>query len=248
MQRRYVEWAAASLARFRGRGRRMPPRRPVAPDPDRWKTDYIDKGHNEVRLTLFWASNYVNVAERTLEKLMTALFMLAEHGIGLSVVPGFEKTKEFTIEVPFDRVDTHDRLMGDEGDFNWLRGEAAKKFDDQKYEPDPRPRLPVFFCEFDFGHGKTVLQAPAGNSTSTWLPYVLISGAKGARQFALIHEIGHAARNTPAHDDKESPSQPTLRNFMRNGGEGRTMYKYQILDLIAQPRAYFVGPSRPPKK
>ncbi len=232
----------------RRRGRRtLPPGRVVAPDPDRWKTDYIDPGHNVARLTLFWVSNYAGSAYKIMDQLQLTMLMLAQHGIGLSLVPGFVKDEKFTIKWDINRPGTYDVLLLEAGDFSVLRDKAAELFDDQKYKPDPRPRLPVFFCEHNQGHGATRLKAPAGNSTSTWPPYVLISGASGCPRVAIVHEMCHAARNSIEHDDVESPEHPELRNFMRQGEPGTTMYKYQVLDLLAKPKGYFTGPPPPLK-
>lgn len=248
MRRRFLEGCTGGSMRSRCRGRRKPPQRPIAPDPDRWNPNYIDPGHNVVRLTLFLVSNYCGTVWKILTQLQITRLMLAQHGMGLSLIPDWYTDERFQIKVPFNRPTTGDRLLKEEGDFDWLRGEAAGKFNDQTYGADNRPRLPVFLCEHNRGHGVTRLQKPAGNSTSTWLPYVLISGASGCPDVAILHEAGHAARNSLDHDQEESPTQPELRNFMREAEPGQTMYKYQIMDLLAKPRSYFVGPPARPKK
>ncbi len=189
-----------------------------------WDPSFKNPGLAKARLTLFWASNYkLNTAKTVLDY---AEKLLGEHNIGFDIYPGRVRTDKHTIEVP-DRP-----LLPEE--YNDLRLKAGAIFDDQK-STDKRQRLPVIFCEFkDTGMGLTVLTRPPGTTTgSPWLPYCLVSGAIANDESVLIHEIGHAATNSPNH-------LPQLGNIMHEAPakQKRTIIVKTQVQAIA--RSYFV--------
>jgi hypothetical protein len=189
-----------------------------------WDPNYKNVAAVKARLTLFWASNYkIDTAKKVLDQ---AEKLLGEHNIGFDVYPGKIRTDKHTIQVP-DRP-----IMPDE--YNDLRLKMGAIFDDQK-TTDKRQRLPVLFCEFKYsGNGLTVLtKPPSEKEGSTWLPYCLISGVIDGDNSTLIHEIGHAATQSPNH-------LPQKGNIMHESPvvQARTTIVKTQVQAIA--RAYFV--------
>ncbi len=189
-----------------------------------WDPNYKNPGAAKARLTLFWASNYKIDTSKTV--LDYAEKLLAEHNIGFDVYPGKTRTDKHTIQVP-------DKLLLPE-DYNDLRLKMGAIFDDQK-TADKRQRLPVIFCEFkDTGVGLTVLTRPVGTTTgSPWLPYCLVSGVINGDESVLIHEIGHAATNSPNH-------LPTPGNIMHDSPAKQKRTTIVKTQIQAIARCYFV--------
>lgn len=195
---------------------------------DSWDPNYKAPGNKKVRLTLFWLSNYtIDTWEQAIAKTKK---LLAEHGLGLDVYPA-SRSAAHTITIPGDstRLLVRDETTNQD-DFNWMRLEAGRIFDDQK-TGDKRQRLPVFFCEFkDPAHGLTVLRG----KLSGWLPYCMVSGVLCGDKSTLVHEIGHAAGLNHLQNPKDLPK----RNFMDYVTQERDlMYKAQVQVL---EKAYFV--------
>jgi hypothetical protein len=189
-----------------------------------WDPNYKIPGAAKARLTVFWASNYkIDTAKKVLDQ---AEKLLGEHNIGFDVYPGKVRTDKHTIPVP-------DRPITPE-EYNDIRLKMGAIFDDQK-TTDKRQRLPVLFCEFlDRGHGLTVLTRPAGAATgSTWLPYCLVSGVVDGDNSTLIHEIGHAATNSPNH-------LPQKGNIMHDAPSVMARNVIVKSQVQAIARAYFV--------
>jgi len=189
-----------------------------------WDANYKNPGSAKARLTLFWASNYkIDTSKKVLDQ---AEKLLSEHNIGFDVYPGKTRTDKHTIQVP-------DRPLNKE-EYNDLRLKAGAIFDDQK-TADKRQRLPVIFCEFLYpGNGLAVLtKPPSEKEGSTWLPYCLVSGVIDPDNSTLIHEIGHAATNSPNH-------LPQKGNIMHESSAimARTTIVKTQVQAIA--RAYFV--------
>lgn len=189
-----------------------------------WDPNYKNPGLAKARVTLFWASNYkIDTAKKVLDQ---AEKLLSEHGIGFDVYPGKTRTDKHTIQVPDRPINTDE--------YNDLRLKAGAIFDDQK-TADKRQRLPIIFCEFKYpGNGLTILTRPAGSDDgSPWLPYCLISGLADPDSSTLIHEIGHAATNSPNH-------LPQKGNIMHESPvimSRTTIVKTQVQAIS---RAYFV--------
>ena len=192
----------------------------MSTDPN-WDPNYKNPGAAKARLTLFWASNYkIDTSKKLLDY---AEKLLGEHNIGFDVYPGKARTDKHTIQVP-------DQLIKPE-EYNDLRLKMGAIFDDQK-TGDKRQRLPVIFCEFlDRGHGLTVLMKPAG--LSPWLPYCLLSGVTDPDNSALIHEMGHAATNSPNH----LPQKGNIMHDAPSVMARTTIVKTQVQAIA---RAYFV--------
>jgi hypothetical protein len=186
----------------------------MAPRPG-WETDYVVPGNKIVRLTLFWGTNYTSESYK--DALKTAADMLKQHGVGLDIYPGSQRT-------PAHVIDTGDGLLLPD-QYNDVRLKAAAIFDDQA-DPPYKQRLPVIFCEFkDAAHGVTT--TGGGN----WLKFCLIGGVINTDKVTLLHEMGHASG---------LPHLTTgggVRNFMEEA-DGRTVMHKAQLQTFAN--GYFV--------
>jgi hypothetical protein len=186
--------------------------------------NYKVPGSLKARLTVFWGSNY------TLDKskmfLDYAEKLLAEHGIGFDVYPGKTRVDKHVIK-------TSEIVQPEE--YNDLRNQMAKIYDDQK-TGDKRQRLPVLFCQNKAsGDGYTVLTKGPGDpeNASPWLPYVLIGMGSTVDESNLIHEIGHAANQ----DRQHSPDKGEIMH------ESPAIVKRTIINktqMVKISRAYFV--------
>lgn len=181
-----------------------------------WEIDYKHPGALKARVTLFWLENYKkDTTKQVVDKCES---MLKEHGIGLDVYPS--RTIDAKFIIPFKK----ELALPD--DYNDIRCQAAKIYDDQK-TASKLQRFPVIFGEFK--------GASSGITTQrdNWLPYCFISGHIASDAVELIHEMIHAA-GTPLHlaETKTGP-----KNVMEDNPTRTTVYKSQV-QLLA--RAYFV--------
>ena len=182
-----------------------------------WDTDYVLPGNKRLRLALFWVTNYgKHNADDVIDKAET---MLGKHGIRLDIYPSRKQTKEFTIE--YD-----EKIQAKNSHYNWVRGEAAKIFDDQK-TASKKQRLPVFLCDFVYpGFGLTIKSTP-------WPYFCFVRPFPSSDKITLIHEIGHAAGISGHLAERKKKH----KNFMDETPKRSVMYKAQIQKIS---RAYFM--------
>jgi hypothetical protein len=189
---------------------------------DQFATDYVHPGNVKIRLTLFWLSNCVTPDTSTPALLTKAEALFKKHGLGLDILPSRIKTAEHTIPVSADPILPEQ--------YNSVRLEAGKRFDDQK-TPGKKQRLPIFFGEFKHNsNGLTVVPAPPNGSP--WLPYCFVSGALSADHATLAHEIVHASGIGPHVIAKDFP-----RNILTDLSDKREEYWKMQVQSVAN--AYF---------
>ncbi|QDV33753.1 LysM peptidoglycan-binding domain-containing protein [Tautonia plasticadhaerens] len=189
---------------------------------DQFATDYVHPGNVKIRLTLFWLSNCVSPDTSTAALLTKAEALFKTHGLGLDILPSRARTAEHTIPVSADPILPEQ--------YNSVRLEAGKRFDDQK-SPGKKQRLPVFFGEFKYpAKGVTVVPAPP--SGSPWLPYCIVSGVLSADHATLAHEIVHASGIGPHVIAKDFP-----KNILTDLSDNREEFWKMQVQSVAN--AYF---------
>jgi LysM repeat protein len=184
--------------------------------------NYKHPGNVKIRVTLFWVTNCVKIESSPRALIARTEEIYSRHGLKLDIVPGRDRTEQHTIK-------WEDRPI-EPDEYNQIRCKAAEQYDDQK-SGDKRPRLPVFFCEFNDPEGR------ASNGlmiTGDWLPYVFVSGALTADRATMAHEPLHAA-GIAGHIRGNAMTKNLMSETTHERSE---MIKYQVQTLA---NAYFAG-------
>ncbi len=225
----------------------------VCPNPAKTKNGWDESrnpnwqvpGNKTVRLTLFWARNFVLVPGRWEAQVQTAREMLAQHGVGLHVYP------ETRIPEHVIGYNGMEDVIPDSGEkYNLIRWEASLVFDDQNPEHYNRAfsaesgmrgksRLPIIFCEFEgIAGGRCVMTQREDRGMirgqTPWPNFCLVSGAKISKR-ALIHEIGHAASNLAGHTDDQTGTPLHCTHFMNPGVPGPFMWRFYLEYFLTAP-------------
>jgi hypothetical protein len=176
----------------------------------------------KVRVTLFWVTNCVKLESSPRALIAKTEEIYGRHGLKLDIVPGRDRTEQHTIKFEDRPIDPHE--------YNAIRCKAHEQYNDEK-SGDKRPRLPVFFCEFNDPEGR------ASNGlmiTGDWLPYVFVSGALTVDRATMAHEAVHAS-GIAGHLRRPDMTKNLMHETTQERSE---MVKGQVKQLAV---AYFAG-------